>query len=65
MIITWSSGHIAIPVSQPVHTVNIGYEFYIGKYEITQAQWQAVMGTNPAHEWGIGNNYPVYYISME
>lgn len=25
------------------------YGFYIGKYEVTQAQWQAVMGNNPSH----------------
>ncbi|MCG6861057.1 MAG: SUMF1/EgtB/PvdO family nonheme iron enzyme [Chromatiaceae bacterium] len=24
-------------------------EFAIGKYEVTQAQWQAVMGSNPSH----------------
>ena len=31
----------------PQHQVNIGYEFYIGKYELTKAQWQALMGTTP------------------
>ena len=24
-------------------------DYYIGKYEVTQAQWRAVMGNNPAH----------------
>lgn len=28
--------------------VEIKEEFYIGKYEVTQAQWQAVMGNNPS-----------------
>jgi len=46
-----------------VHTVTIGYAFYMGKYEVTQKQWQAVMGTNPASGHGIGDNYPVYYVS--
>ena len=32
----------------PVHTVNIGYAFYMGKYEVTQAQYQAVVGSNPS-----------------
>ncbi len=32
---------------EPRHTVNIGYPFYIGKFELTKAQWQAVMGTKP------------------
>jgi formylglycine-generating enzyme required for sulfatase activity len=51
----------------PQHQVNIGYEFYIGKYEITQAQWLAVMGswpgTAPSSSSGAGNDYPAYYVS--
>ena len=30
----------------PAHKVNIDYDFYLGKYEITQKQWMAVMGKN-------------------
>jgi formylglycine-generating enzyme len=37
--------------------------FYIDKYEVTQASYQAVMGTNPASGYGVGSNYPVYYVS--
>ena len=33
---------------KPVHQVTINYSFYLGKYEVTQAQWQAVMGSNPS-----------------
>ena len=33
--------------SRPVHTVTISQPFYMGKYEVTRAQWQAVMGTAP------------------
>jgi formylglycine-generating enzyme required for sulfatase activity len=33
----------------PRHRVRIGYWFYIGKIEVTQAQWRAVMGNNPSH----------------
>ena len=32
----------------PQHTVNIS-PFFMGKYEVTQAQYQAVMGNNPSH----------------
>ncbi|MCK6527242.1 formylglycine-generating enzyme family protein [Myxococcota bacterium] len=32
----------------PVHRVTISKPFYLGKTEVTQAQWVAVMGTNPA-----------------
>ena len=34
-------------VEGPQHQVDIGYDFYLGKYEVTKAQWQAVMGTTP------------------
>ncbi len=47
----------------PVHTVKIDYDFYIGKYEVTQAQWKAVMGENPVYRCGIGDDYPVTHIS--
>lgn len=30
------------------HQVTISKPFYLGKYPITQAQWQQVMGTNPS-----------------
>ncbi len=32
---------------KPRHQVTITRPFYIGKYEVTQAQWQAVMGNSP------------------
>ncbi|MGQ4809396.1 Hercynine oxygenase [Candidatus Entotheonellaceae bacterium PAL068K] len=38
---------------QPVHQVTISKPFYLGKYEVTQGQWQAVMGNNPS--FFIGN----------
>jgi formylglycine-generating enzyme required for sulfatase activity len=49
----------------PVHTVTLT-GFYMGKYEVTQAQYQAVMGGLPLSlpgSYGVGDNYPVYYIS--
>lgn len=30
-------------------TTDCIHSFYIGKYEVTQAQWEAVMGSNPSH----------------
>lgn len=47
----------------PVHTVNIAYDFYISKYEITQAQWVALMGSNPADDNGVGDDLPVYNVT--
>jgi formylglycine-generating enzyme required for sulfatase activity len=34
---------------KPVHTVRLTQPFYLGKYEVTQSQWQTVMGNNPSH----------------
>ena len=33
---------------RPVHQVTISRPFYLGKYEVIQAQWQAIMGNNPS-----------------
>ena len=45
----------------PQHEVTISKDFYIGKYEVTQAQWQAVMGSNPS--FFSGTNNPVEQVS--
>jgi formylglycine-generating enzyme required for sulfatase activity len=34
---------------KPPHEVRFEKPFYIGRYEVTQAQWEAVMGGNPSH----------------
>ena len=34
------------------HTVHITQPFYMGVTEVTQAQWQAVMGNNPSEKTG-------------
>ena len=33
---------------KPIHTVTLS-DFSLGKTEVTQAQWKAVMGSNPSH----------------
>jgi formylglycine-generating enzyme required for sulfatase activity len=33
----------------PVHGVTLTNAFYIGRYEVTQAQWQATLGSNPSY----------------
>ena len=47
---------------KPSHSVTLS-DYYIGKYEVTQGQWKAVMGNNPAYDYGVGDQYPVYYVS--
>ena len=44
-----------------VHEVTLTKDYYIGKYEVTQAQWVAVMGSNPS-SWK-GDNLPVENVS--
>ncbi len=33
---------------QPVHEVRISQDYWLGKYEVTQEQWTALMGSNPS-----------------
>ena len=41
----------------PAHQVTLTNAFYMGKTEVTQAQWQATMGSNPS--WFVaGNGFP-------
>ncbi|MBF0328761.1 MAG: formylglycine-generating enzyme family protein [Nitrospirae bacterium] len=47
---------------KPVHEVCVD-DYYIGKYEVTQGQWQAVMGNNPSHFKNCGDNCPVENVS--
>ena len=35
-------------LESPVHTVTLTNAFYMGRYEVTQVQWQARMGSNPS-----------------
>ena len=49
--------------SENVFTVTISKPFYLGTYEVTQAQWEAVMGNNPAHFKGRHN--PVENVSSD
>ncbi|MEE2994180.1 MAG: formylglycine-generating enzyme family protein [Gemmatimonadota bacterium] len=60
---------------QPRHGVRITQSFYLGIYEVTQAQWERVMGTTlsehhktqdqnlPLNE--IGPDHPMYFVSWD
>jgi uncharacterized repeat protein (TIGR02543 family) len=48
----------------PVHHVNIGKVFYIGKYEVTQKQWREIMGDNPSIFEG-DDDLPVKKVSWD
>jgi len=46
---------------RPVHEVCVN-GFWMGKYEVTQGQWERVMGSNPSH-FKDGANYPIEQVS--
>jgi Sulfatase-modifying factor enzyme 1 len=56
------------PAEKPVHEVCVD-DFYLGKYEVTQAQWKKIMGSNTLSLYGDkcdsppnGDNCPVGYV---
>ena len=51
----------SIPDGKPAHKVTLS-DYYIGKYEVTQALWQAVMGSNPSEFKGDPSR-PVEWVS--
>ena len=44
-----------------VHQVTLTNDYYMGKYEVTQALWKTVMGSNPSYSKG--DNLPVEEVS--
>jgi formylglycine-generating enzyme required for sulfatase activity len=46
---------------KPVHEVCVD-DFYMGKYEVTQGEWEVIMGDNPS-KFKNGRNYPVEQVS--
>lgn len=53
------------PDEQPVHQVTISKPFAIGKTEVTQEQWHAVMNTDPSNFSGCGDTCPVEQVSWD
>ena len=63
---------VGYPAERPAHQVTLS-SYHIGKYEVTQAQWKAIMGRTQRQQrdmrdknmeiFGEGDNYPVYYIN--
>ena len=66
---TSEQGSDAVSAEKPTHSVTLS-SYSIGETEVTQALWQAVMGQKPTSDgsqwsstYGLGNNYPAYYVS--
>jgi formylglycine-generating enzyme required for sulfatase activity len=45
-------------IQQPAHQVTLSYPFWIGRYEVTQAEYQALIGWNPSLH--LGASLPVH-----
>jgi formylglycine-generating enzyme required for sulfatase activity len=52
---------------RPVHDVEIRSPFWMGTYEVTQAQWESVMGNNPSRNKGCADcgSRPVEFVSWD
>lgn len=59
---TNEQGSDAYDNEKPTHSVTLS-SYYICKYEVTQALWRAVMGSNPSNF--IGDNLPVEQVSWD
>ena len=59
---TTEQGGDAWDDEKPVHRVTLS-DYYIGKCEVTQELWEAVMGSNPS--WFKGAQNPVEFVSWE
>ncbi len=54
----FGDGH---PDEKHIRTVRLD-RFWLGKYEVTQGEWQKIMGNNPSY-FKKGDNYPVEQVS--
>ena len=59
-----STSSEALRHESPVKRVTISEPFYMGKHEVTQRQWRAVMGSNPSHFSDCGLDCPVENVSQ-
>jgi formylglycine-generating enzyme required for sulfatase activity len=63
-----ASGEACDPNSygeSPAHSVTINQAFYMATTEVTQGQWYAVMGSNPASFTTCGSDCPVEQVSYD
>ncbi len=64
----------AADYEKPQHKVTLD-SYYIAEFEVTQSQWKKIMGTTVYQQRdkkdssnsirGVGDNYPMYYVSYE
>jgi formylglycine-generating enzyme required for sulfatase activity len=57
-------GALMPPNAVPIHAVTLR-AFAIGKYEVTQGEWKAVMGSNPSKSTACGDACPVENVNWQ
>jgi formylglycine-generating enzyme required for sulfatase activity len=60
-----STSYVCTNEERPVHSVILTTAFYLGRYEVTQAQWVAKIGSNPSYFRGQPDsaNHPVEQVN--
>jgi len=48
----------------PVHRVTITQAFYLGRYEVTQAQWTSALGSNPSYFQSASADVPLAQVPL-
>jgi formylglycine-generating enzyme required for sulfatase activity len=61
--LTTTPSRTLIAAQSPAHRVAISRPFYLGRYELTRAQWRAIMGTDPSPVPDCGDSCPVSNVS--
>ena len=56
-------GELGRSSDETQHQVTLTKDYWLGKFEVTQAQYEAIMGKNPSCDKG--SNRPVDYVSWE
>ena len=65
---TFQMGSPGVFRPELAHSVTISQGFHLGKYEVTQEQWEGVMGTRPWQGKDYvrsGSDYPAVYVSWD
>ncbi len=57
------SDEVGRQMDETVRAVTISQGFWLGKYEVTQAQWEKTRGTNPSYH--IGDDLPVEMVNWD
>jgi formylglycine-generating enzyme required for sulfatase activity len=52
-------------VEHPVHEVKISKDLWMGKFAVTQGQWQEIMGNNPSYFKNASPDAPVEQVSWK